>query len=262
MIPEFIQEYYIDPIKFGEGYNWVNTITYGIILIIASYLIYRYLKPRVDMDRRFYLSVSTFILVGGSARVLKDMEVSDSYILVTPLIYFLVFGITILSLVITLKIWKEMYYKYLALTGTGIFIGICILLFINADTYNYRALLYILLTTIGATVLVYGCGRFLHIDAITRNTEIMAGHLLDASATSFGLAFYGYFEQHVVPSFFIDFAGTPFVMFPLKIIVVGLALKGVEDVKEDSYKNFLKLIILILGAAPGLRDILRIFFMT
>ena len=46
------------------------------------------------------------------------------------------------------------------------------------------------------------------------------------------------------------------------VIVVGLALKGVEDVQDVSYKNFLKLIILILGAAPGLRDILRIFFMT
>jgi uncharacterized membrane protein len=262
MLPEFIQEYYVDPIKYGEGYNWVNTLTYGIILIIASLLIYRYLKPRVDMDRKFYLSVSTFVLVGGSARVLKDMDVSESYLLVTPLIYFLVFAITICSLIITLKIWKEKYYMYLAGIGTAIFVGICILLFINAHAYNYQALAYILLTTVGSTALVYYGARLLHMEAITGNIEIMGGHLLDASATSFGLALYGYFEQHMVPSFFIDLAGTPFVMFPLKIIVVGLALKGVEDVQEVSYKNFLKLIILILGAAPGLRDILRIFFMT
>ncbi|MBU7042248.1 MAG: DUF63 family protein [Theionarchaea archaeon] len=262
MIPEFIQEYYIDPIKYGEGYNWVNTLTYGIILIIASILIYRYLQSRVDMDRKFYLSVSSFVLVGGAARVLKDMEVSESYILVTPLIYFLVFFITICSLIITLKIWKEQYYLYLSGVGIALFAGICILLFINAETYNYTALVYILLTTIGSTVLVYGGARLLHIGSVVQNIEIMGGHLLDASATSFGLALYGYFEQHMVPSFFIELAGTPFVMFPLKIAVVGLALRGVEDVQEESYKNFLKLIILILGAAPGLRDILRIFFMT
>ena len=66
----------------------------------------------------------------------------------------------------------------------------------------------------------------------------------------------------MVPGLFITIAGTPFVMFPLKIAVVGVVLSAVEDIKEDGYKNFIKLVVLILGAAPGLRDLLRIIFNT
>lgn len=262
MIPEFIEEYFVDPIKYGEGYNWVNTVTYGLILIVAAYLVYRYLKTRVTLDRKFYYSVSTFILVGGSARVLKDMDVSESYILVTPLIFFLIFGITFTSLMVTIRIWKENYYKYLAGIGIGIFIFILAILLVHARTFNGEAFIYIVVTTVAVSVIVYYVSRLLKFDFITNNIEIMGGHILDASATSFGLAMFGYFEQHVIPEFFIELARTPFVMLPLKIAVVGVVLSFVEDIEEEGYKNFMRLVILILGAAPGLRDLLRILFGT
>jgi uncharacterized membrane protein len=136
MIPEFIQEYFVDPIKYGEGYNWVNTITYGLVLIAATYVVYRYLKPRITMDEKFYYSVSTFILVGASARVIKDMGVSESYILVTPLIFFLIFGITFVSLIVTVRLFKEDYYKYLIGIALVLFCGILIILIVNAETFN------------------------------------------------------------------------------------------------------------------------------
>ena len=262
MIPEFIEKYFVDPIRYGTGYNWVNTLTYGFILVVASYLVYTYLKTRITMDRKFYYSVSTFILVGGSARVLKDMNVSESYILVTPLIFFLIFGITFISLVVTVRIWKENYYKYLAGIGCAIFVVIVGILVVYADEFNYKGLVYIILTTVAATFAVYYVARILHFTFITDNIEIMGGHILDASATSFGLALFGYFEQHMLPGLFIEWFGTPFVMFPLKILVVGVALSAVEDIEEENYKNFIKLVVLILGAAPGLRDLLRIIFLT
>lgn len=262
MIPEFIQEYFVDPIKYGEGYNWVNTLTYGLILITASYLVYQYLKTRITIDRKFYYAVSTFILVGASARVLKDMDVTESYILVTPLIFFLIFGITFTSLVVTVRIWKENYHKYLMGIAFVLFGIILAILIVNAKAFNFEGFTYITVTTVAVSVVVYYASKYLGIACITNNIEIMGGHILDASATSFGLAMYGYFEQHMVPGFFIDLVGTPFVMFPLKIAVVGLALSAVEDVKEENYRNFIKLVVLILGAAPGLRDLLRIFFVT
>jgi uncharacterized membrane protein len=262
MIPEFIQEYFVDPIKYGEGYNWVNTITYGLVLIAATYIVYRYLKPRITLDEKFYYSVSTFILVGASARVIKDMGVSESYILVTPLIFFLIFGITFVSLIVTVRLFKEDYYKYLVGIALVLFCGILIILIVNAETFNAGALVYIVVTAAAVTVLVHYVSKFLHLEFITKNIEIMGGHMLDASATSFGLALYGYFEQHMVPGLFINITGTPFVMFPLKIAVVGVVLSAVEDIKEDGYRNFIKLVVLILGAAPGLRDLLRIIFNT
>lgn len=262
MIPEFIQKYFVDPIKYGGGYNWVNTLTYGLILIGASYLVYTYLKTRIALDRKFYYSVSTFILLGASARVVKDMDVSESYILVTPLIFFLIFGITFASLIVTVRIWKENYYKYLAAEGLLLFFFTLGVLIINAKTFNHKGFIFIVVTAVAVSVIVYYLSALVNFDFITKNIEIMGGHILDASATSFGLAMFGYFEQHMVPGFFINLFGTPFVMFPLKIAVVGIALSAVEDVKEEGYKTFIKLVILILGAAPGLRDLLRIFFMT
>ena len=262
MIPEFIQEYFIDPVKYGEGYNWVNTLTYGAILIAVSYLVYTYLKTRVVMDRKFYYSVSTFILVGGSARVLKDMNVSESYILVTPLIFFLVFGITFTSLIVTLRLFRENYYKYLAAAGIIFFLFILAILVTNARAYNIPGSIYITVTAVFVSVITYYVFRFLKCDFVTKNIEIMGAHILDASATSFGLAMFGYFEQHMVPGFFIEFFGTPFAMFPLKIAVVAVVLSAVEDVKEEGYRNFIRLVVLMLGAAPGLRDLLRIFFVT
>ncbi len=262
MIPEFIEEYFVDPIKYGEGYNWVNTLTYGVILVVAAYVVYQYLKTRVALDEKFYYSVSTFILVGASARVVKDMHVSESYILVTPLIFFAIFGVTFTTLIVTVHIWKENYYKYLAAVGIILFLAILGILVMNAAVFNSKGFIYIVVTAVAVAVIVYYVSRWFNLGFITDNIEIMGAHILDASATSFGLAMFGYFEQHMVPGLFIQFLGTPFVMFPLKIAVVAVVLSAVEDVKEEGYKNFIKLVILILGAAPGMRDLLRIFFMT
>ena len=61
-----------------------------------------------------------------------------------------------------------------------------------------------------------------------------------------------------MPSFLIDIFG-PWVMFPLKIVVVWTVLEVIDRSKEDQFlKKFLKIVILILGLALGLRDFLTI----
>jgi len=90
------------------------------------------------------------------------------------------------------------------------------------------------------------------------NTGILTSHLFDASATFTALTFFGYYEQHVLPSFLIDIFG-PWIMFPLKIIVVWAVLALIDRSKEDIFfKRFLKIIILILGLSLGIRDFLTI----
>ena len=44
MISDFIYKYYIDPIRYEQPYNAVETITYALILIAAVYLIYRWFR--------------------------------------------------------------------------------------------------------------------------------------------------------------------------------------------------------------------------
>jgi uncharacterized membrane protein len=90
------------------------------------------------------------------------------------------------------------------------------------------------------------------------NLSILSAHFLDASATFTALTFFGYLEQHVLPRALIDPIG-PMVMFPLKIVVLLPVLYLIDRYAEDSqFKTLLKLVVLILGLAPGLRDVIRL----
>jgi uncharacterized membrane protein len=71
--------------------------------------------------------------------------------------------------------------------------------------------------------------------------------------------YYGYWEQHVLPSALTNLWGTAFVMFPLKIVVILSALYVIDtNIEDKTIKNTLKLSIFILGLAPGLRNFLSL----
>jgi len=89
------------------------------------------------------------------------------------------------------------------------------------------------------------------------NLYLITSHVFDASTTFTGIYFYDYWEQHVLPSYLINAAG-PWVMFPIKILIVILAIYIAKDIEDENVKNFLKLIIFILGIGPGTRNLSRI----
>lgn len=96
------------------------------------------------------------------------------------------------------------------------------------------------------------------------NIMIIGGHMLDASATFIGIDRYGYVEKHILPSTLMDLTGTAAIMYPLKLIflIPALYIMDVgmeEDAKESPHLMALvKLTILVLGFAPGTRDIIRL----
>ncbi len=92
-----------DGFVIDQGYTLVSEITYGIILIMALYGIFRILE-RLDIkiDVKFTLSVAPFFFLGGTLRVLEDAELYREpyvYFIISPFIYFLI-GIVILVTVI------------------------------------------------------------------------------------------------------------------------------------------------------------------
>ncbi len=92
----------------------------------------------------------------------------------------------------------------------------------------------------------------------TENSGLISVHLFDAAATYVAMTYFGYLEQHVLPRILIDAFG-PLVMFPLKLIVIIPVLYIIDKYSEPgSFKNFMKIIILILGLAPALRDTIRL----
>ena len=93
---------------------------------------------------------------------------------------------------------------------------------------------------------------------------LFVSHFLDGAATYRGLDIHGYSEKHVVPSLLIDATGTAAVMLPLKFLVVAaviylLDVAYKEDLKETPVLGWLvKVAIMVLGLAPGIRDMLRL----
>jgi len=107
-------------------------------------------------------------------------------------------------------------------------------------------------------LIFYGVNRLRPKLLTKTNAAILWSHLLDGSSTFTAMTFYGYYEQHVLPSFLISLTG-PWIMFPLKLSVVWAVLYYIDKEKGDQqFKNFLKIVILILGLALGIRDWLTI----
>jgi len=123
---------------------------------------------------------------------------------------------------------------------------------------NWLAVTIILALVAGWFALFYGIHKIWPEKLSLENAMIIVAHLFDASATFTALTFFNYTEQHVLPNFLIDIAG-PWIMFPLKIIVVWGVLYLIDKHVDSVYlRNFLKIVIVILGLAQGTRDFLTL----
>jgi len=277
MISDFIYKYYIDPIRYEQPYNAVETITYALILIAAVYLIYRWFKKNeFPLDGRFVLATIPYVILGGVLRVVQDTHMIQSdiqFLIVTPFIYFVIFfytfGILLLSRYLVGQGITDDYSKIYA--GIGIFSIFCVALVLVAWGINHTRIdLFVLaiipLMAVVATTLVWGFMRYIlkwSYVADPLYITLLFGQLLDASATSYGIDFHPgiqYIEQHVVGSFLIDWAHTAFVMFPLKLVVLFPAIYVMEMYRKEANPAFWHLVLLamiVVGFAPGVRDLVR-----
>lgn len=105
----FVWRYFWAPIVADAGgdsggitpdYNWIDTISYGLILAWAVFLIQRAMKRwDVNVDSFFFALVPA-IVIGPSLRVLEDMYLFNTplqYIFISPLIYIFL-GVTTFGL--------------------------------------------------------------------------------------------------------------------------------------------------------------------
>lgn len=262
-IERFINDNFLTPMC--HYYTTIGTITYGLILVLAVLGTYKLLKRlKVKIDNRFLIGLLPFIIYGGWTRALRDYQlgVYQSNIFCSPPIYFFMFFITLASLLIGLAV-ERTTKKKLSYEKVMVVIGACFLIYNAALTRitNLFAFSFVLIIVGAWSLLFFGIHKLRPKLLSLENAGIIVAHLFDASSTFTALTFFGFNEQHVLPTFLINIAG-PWIMFPLKIIVVWLALEVIDRSKEDVFfKRFLKIIILILGLPLGLRDFLTISLM-
>jgi len=276
MIREFLYKYYIDPIMYGQPYTIVDTLTYALILILSVYLVYRGLRRfGIEIDRDFVLATIPFVVLGGLLRVVEDtgMIASDLRILlITPIIFFVVFFITVgalfLSRLLEVKGVVREYSRTYGLIGVTLSAAFFVLLILWGAA-NTRVDLVVLLA-IPAMAAVSSAAVFAFLRYVLGWEYVsdplylllIVGHLFDASATSFGIDLHSlhYVEQHVVGSALIEWSGTAFAMFPLKFAVLVPAIYVLELYRKEGNVAFWHLVLLamiVVGMAPGVRDMMR-----
>ncbi len=269
----FIYDYFIQPIWSRTGYNAVNTLAYAAIAILAVYLLHRALKGRVRFDEGFVRSVLCFVLLGSTMRVVTDaidtgvfkavtpihQLVLDShiwdygYLTVTPGIYIVTAAILLISMA---ALYRMKRMELLGYVGLALWLPQFLLLlpFMNYIAYSLPILV---LAAVPAYIsLKYFKDRIL--------AAIVAGQALDGAATFFiidvfsGLTGKAYFEQHVFSAGIGEIAGTYFAFYLLKVGIAFAAAYVIQKEKmgkED--RNYIALLLMIMGFAPGIRDLLR-----
>jgi uncharacterized membrane protein len=264
-IAVFVHKYYIDPIIYDTGYNPVDTVTWAIILGLAILGLIKLLgRWDVLMDERLLHSTLPYILAGSSLRVIEDADLVAApwrYLLITPLIFFLVFLITAACLIITRKIWGEKFHaRYATIGFLWTFFNLAVLSTLEFKNTWVIAAVFLLGSALAGGILF--CRRRLSALKFLDdrfNQMIIYAHMLDASSTYFGVDWFSYYEKHVVPTFLINLTGSAAIMFPLKLAILLPVLYMIDkSLQEPSLRNLTKLTLITLGLAPAIRNTLRL----
>jgi len=276
MIGDFIYKYYVDPIVNGGAYTIVDTLTYAVILILSVYLVYKWLKHTgIQIDTAFVLSIIPYVVLGGCLRVVEDTGIIPYpyyVLLITPLIFFSIFFYAVIALVVSrLLKEREIIADYHRGFAAGGIIACAITLVpliwhgIAVTQINLVVMFTILAVACISALSLWAFIRYVlkwdYVDDILYRLLIF-GHMLDASATSFGIDLHEmtYVEQHVVGSALIEATGTAFSMFGLKLAVLIPAIYVLQIYRQEGNKELFHLIILamiMVGLAPGIRDMVR-----
>lgn len=278
-------------INASEGYTMISEITYGIILIIALYYIYKLLKRlNVTIDWKFALALMPYIIFGPVGRVLEDTGYFGEplvYWFISPLIYLLIAFFAILFILLGYYLNKKLDSKKFTINRVlfvgGLFFLIPSLALVSSwilgfqwsETNGVRFDVFLIVTVLVSVIVgaVYFVARQKKTDGNflpytnPLNLAMLVGHLIDGITTyisikdpfMMGLS---YTEKHPASDALLNiwdplFPIVKFVLILTVIYVFDILYK--EELKEYiNLINLLKIGILILGFSPGLRGLLRV----
>ncbi|MBI4043357.1 MAG: DUF63 family protein [Candidatus Diapherotrites archaeon] len=275
-LESFIQEFFIRPALDPSvpGYNLVNTLVLGaLLLLIAFGVVYKQLDKRgFKFNYEFVRALLPFILFGTSMRVLQDLGMLArsvnpfelGFYTYTPGIWLLTAFIVLLGMALSWGLEKKMKWRFTTtLTVIGLLAALPLFALVALQFQVWNGFLGILVLALGVTAgIILIANRFKPALLKCRlNRLALAGQMLDTSATFVALQFFRCGEQHVLPRMLFDAFG-PASFFAVKIPLILLVLhyvdKEFEKPEQENLKNFTKLFIIVLGFAPGLRDLLTV----
>ena len=258
-IKSFLVEKFWTPIvNESVYYNPFNTAVYAFLFGLAAlYIVYPVSKRiGISFNREFFLGIAPYIFLGGALRSLKDLNIVETVLLETPLIYILMFIFTAGALFLSRKISEYREIEYYKLFGG---IGLTTLLIVlSLYTFsNLAALAYFTGLMVAWAVPFYLILKFLKPELLSYSFVVpVAAHYFDASTTVASLGFGGA-EKHVVAQYFINSFG-PAGMFLMKTaFIIPITYYILQNV-EGEEKNYYLFLIALLGIAIGTRNLVSL----
>ncbi|THE65647.1 DUF63 family protein [Salinadaptatus halalkaliphilus] len=291
------------------GYTFVSYAGYvpTLILFLVG-IVFLIQRLQIERYRAGFFALFPFMLFGGALRVVEDANVAAfrdtgelaielpwSGFLISPLIYFVVFLVTLVAVIVS--VWLERRdtvpgYEYpLAAIGTGLLaVTVGYLGYVTATEGYATFYPWLLLTTlVGATVATGITWYAIKVFApgINRGTEYMGvvviwAHAVDGVANVIGLDWAVVFghDQNLVPKHPVneaivnvtgsmlppDIAAVTGAAWPFLLVKLAAAVVVIwifdETVFEESprYAILLMITVVAVGLGPGTRDMLRATF--
>jgi len=291
-----------EPVAY-PGYTLVSEVGYVVILLIAlSGLVFLLKRLEIGSDRDLFFSILPFVFFGGALRVVEDVTdaAAESLIgyplntlIISPVIYFTVFAITLLALVASVTLARrgvvDRYTRPLVGAGTLVLAATLLFLLWSAvapdgpGTFYPQVLVVILL---GATASAGGTWWLIELYAPRINAGtgrlgfvVIWGHAIDGVANVVGLDWMvalgagpNLVPKHPVNRAIVEITGStlpgsvlaltgdtwPFLVVKLVAATLVVWLFD-EQIFEESpqYAILLMIAILAVGLGPGTRDMLR-----
>ena len=294
-----------EPVAY-PGYTLVSEVGYVVVLLVAlSGLVFLLRALDLGTDRELFFSLLPFVFFGGALRVVEDVTdaAADPLIgyplntlLISPVIYFTVFGITLAAVVASAALAdRNVVGDYTRLLlGSGVAVLAATLLFllwsaVAADgpgTFYPQVIVVIL---VGSTASAVGTWWLIErvAPAVNAGTGRMGfvvvwGHAVDGVANVVGLDWMvalgagpNLVPKHPVNRGIVEITGAtlpadvlavtgdtwPFLIVKLvaATVVVWLFDEQIFD-ENPRYAILLMIAILAVGLGPGTRDMLRATF--
>ncbi|MBI2598089.1 MAG: DUF63 family protein, partial [Candidatus Diapherotrites archaeon] len=263
---EFVFQHFCRPISSYEGYNFINTLAYGaIMLFVAFFVFYPVLNRRgVKFDFKFALSTLAFVLFGSTFRILEDLKIFGrscnpldwSFYTITPGVYILVGLTAFFAALFSLWVSKKTKTEHFKIFGAiGLLLAAPFVVFSFSRFVSLQYFLFIIFLTVALVLISTFIVKKIRKELAESKLNILAvsAHALDGTATFVATQLLSCGEQHPVSNAILGFF--PFGFVIVKIAIAFLILHYIDkEVKDQNMKNFLKTVIMILGFAPGIRD--------
>ncbi len=251
---EEIISYFTNPTAIG--YTPEKTLIFALIFVASVYATYEMLKKiKIKTDYKLGLGIIPYILLAGALRVTQDAGVFNTWWLITPGMYLTAFTLIVVALLSSILLERKFgvpYFKTFFLIGLLAFSVIVSLL----NFVNSTGLILVSLFYLPWIIILY------KIRWSIANKLVTMAQMFDATATYVAIQYFGYYEQHYVPSIFINIL-SPISFIFLKIVGIVSILLLLDRFKGDKeFNNYIKLMIGILGLATGTRDFLRLLALT